>query len=157
MVGDGADLGRVVRRTTLLVIVLRSLGIGGVEVGLHVRDGHDSVPVRGSSGPRRVAVAPVVEEDAAAFPWDVLPHLVEEFTVDVKGNAVQGPVEAVLVEQLVGSERKLLNNEAIGSLSSEAVGNGFRALENEVYGALGIVELVRKEFHVDFLGVVVVL
>jgi hypothetical protein len=37
------------------------------------------------------------------------------------------------------------------------VGNGFRALENEVYGALGIVELVRKEFHVDFLGVVVVL
>lgn len=99
----------------------------------------------------------MVEEDAAAFLGNVFGHSVEELTINKKLDAARGPVKAVLVELFVWAEWELLDYKAVCSLSSETVGDGLGALENQVYGALGFVELMREEFHVNFLRVVVVL
>lgn len=99
----------------------------------------------------------MVEEDAAAFLGNVFGHSVEELAINKKLDTTRGPVKAVLVELFVWAEWKLLDYEAVCSLGSEAVGDGLGALENQVYGALGFIELMREEFHVDFLRVVVVL
>jgi hypothetical protein len=152
---NGTNFSWVVRGTPLLIRVLRALSVCRVEVCLHVRDGHYSVPVWGAGGPTRIAITPVIEENAAALIGYVLGHVVEELAVYVEGYAFGSPVEAVLVKSVVWAEGKMLDLEAIRTLSSVAVRNGFRALEYEVDSALGSVELVRKKFHIYFLRVVV--
>lgn len=99
----------------------------------------------------------MVEKDAAAFLGNIVGHSVEELAINKKLDTASGPVKAVLVKLFVWAEWKVLDYEAVCSLGSETVGDGLRALENQVYSALRCIELMREEFHVDFLRVVVVL
>ena len=99
----------------------------------------------------------MVEKDAAVIGGNVIRHLVEQLAINVKGDDILGPVESVLVEHFIRAEVEGLDFESVCSLRSEAVVDGFGALQNQVYSALGAVELMGEELHVDFLRVVVVL
>lgn len=154
---DWADLRRVEVWASLLVGVLRTVRIGGVEVALDVGYGHHGVSLRRTSGPVGVPVTPVVEEKSTTLGRNLLCHLPEELTVNIEGDTVCGPIETVLVEHAIRLEGERCNLVGSGTSGIVSVGNRFRRLQDQVYSASCLVEFVRKKLHVDFLGVVVVL
>lgn len=150
--GDGADLCGIKGRA-VLGVDLCPCGVGGVEVGLDVGNGHGGVLYRGTSGPVGVTVAPVVEEETAGFGGDFVGHLPEELAIDEELDLVGGPVEAILVVLLVGTEgqRGDLEGGGVGGIQSFGRRGG---LKNQIDSTLGVVELLVEELHVDLLGVV---
>jgi hypothetical protein len=97
----------------------------------------------------------VVQEYVAAFSWYILGHFINKRAVHVKRNLIGCPVEPIFVELLIRPEGQVLDLEFICPRCIISVSYRFRSLEDEVYGTLGLVELLREELEVDLLGVVV--
>lgn len=126
----------------------RAIVGGGVEVRLHVRDGHDGVGCRGAGGPTVVTVAPVIEVDAARVRGEAGCHVAEVLAIGVIGDFFGGPVEAVFVISVIWVERDLwlLSGRRRGGVDDEPYWAGVSGTS-----AGG------EELDVDFVGVIIVL
>lgn len=148
--GNGTDRGGVVVGATLCKCLFTGI-IGGVEVGLDVGHSHGGIGGGGSGRPEGISIAPVIQEHATTLGRDVLVDLVQELAIDVESDAAGGPVEAVLVELLVGSEGERGHAEFVSAGCVITMCERGWGLENEVDSALGIVELLGEELHVNLL------
>lgn len=130
------------------LVLRRAVVGGGVEVCLHVRNGHDGVGGRGPGCPAVVAVAPVVEVDAARVRGETGCQVADVLAIGVIGDFFGGPVETIFVVSVIGVEGDLwlLRGRWRGGVDDEPyrVGVPGRSTGGE-------------ELNVDFVGVVIVL
>lgn len=126
LVGDIAD-GVGCRGIAAAIPIVTGPGGGRtVEVRFNIGNRHDGFLLWRPFRPQAVSVGPMAEHELSRDAWNVVPkdHLSNPFTIDIEGNLVSSPVEAIVVERFISTEGHLndLVQGSVGGVTSGGKG-----------------------------------